>query len=99
MAKAITKTRNAINDAKSKTKALGVKIIHPLDLGFYGPEPVYDRLLTPKELGAALTWYNYNMDDKMGLTFVIQFLNDQGLTEDAKVVKAAGEKYFSVTYK
>lgn len=97
MAKAITKARVSIANTKTKSKALGVRILHTTDMRGYGEEPVFDRLLTAKELGWALTWYSSNMDDKTGIGFAVQYLTKIGRGDEAKLVKAGGEKYFPVT--
>lgn len=76
------------------TKKVGIKVLASLNLGFYGPEPIYDRLLTSKELSEALTWYNYNMDDKDGIKFAAQYLESIGNKEDAKLVTSGNLKYF-----
>lgn len=66
----------------------GVKVIHPVDAIGYGKEPVYDRLLTSTELGDALTWYNYNMDEKQSIGFLVDYLNREKDPRGA-IIKAA----------
>jgi hypothetical protein len=77
--------------------SMGKTVIKSLNLKFYGPEPIYDRLVTGKELTDALNWYNYNLIPKEAIAFLVSYLNDQGDKETAKIVKSAGEKYFSFT--
>ena len=76
-------------------KKIGKRTLATMNKGFYGEEPVYDRLLTSKELSEALTWYNYNMDEKTGNAQLVQFLEDQGRSDDAKAAKKGGDKFFT----
>lgn len=77
--------------------AMGKTVIKSLNLNFYGPEPIYDRLITGKELDDALTWYNYNLDHKEAFKFLLLLLNQKGDANLAKNVKEAGDKFFSFT--
>jgi hypothetical protein len=77
--------------------SIGKSVIKSMNLGFYGPEPIYDRALTGKELADALNWYNYNLAPKDAIGFLVSYLNDIGDKENAKTVKSAGEKFFSFT--
>lgn len=77
--------------------AMGKTVIKSLNLNFYGPEPIYDRLITGKELTDALTWYNYNLDHKEAFKFLLSYLNQKGDVNLTKTVKEAGDKFFSFT--
>ena len=77
--------------------SIGKSVIKSMNLGFYGPEPIYNRVVTAKELADALTWYNYNLASKDALGFLADYLNEKGDKETAKIVKAGGEKCFSFT--
>lgn len=77
--------------------AMGKTVIKSLNLNFYGPEPIYDRLITGKELTDALTWYNYNLDHKEAFKFLLSYLTQKGDANLTKTVKEAGDKFFSFT--
>jgi hypothetical protein len=77
--------------------SIGKSVIKSMNLGFYGPEPIYDRALTGKELADALNWYNYNINTKDALGFLTDYLNEKGDKATAQIVKAGGEKCFSFT--
>lgn len=77
--------------------AIGKTVIKSLNLNFYGPEPIYDRLITGKELEDALTWYNYNIDYKDAFKFLLIYLNQKGDANITKKVKEAGDKFFPFT--
>lgn len=62
----------------------------------WGTEPVYDRLITPRELDDALTWYGSNMSYKDGRNALARFLEPDNKPL-AKKVLAAGESYFPPT--
>jgi hypothetical protein len=83
--------------AKTKEKKLGVRAIKSLNVGFYGEEPIYDRLMTVREVQDAQTWYAYNMDEKEGVQYLITYLTRIGRSDLAKLVKAGGDKFFSPT--
>lgn len=72
-------------------------VVKALDLGFYGPEPIYDRVITGRELTDALTWYNYNIDHKDAISFLVEYLNEQGDKDTAAIVKAGGKEVFAFT--
>jgi|SRR5665213_760844 len=78
---------------KTPTKS-GVKVIATLNKGFYGEEPIYDRALTTPEFDDAMNWYNYNLDEKDGFGFLIQWLTQDNREDLAKQVKSTGYKYF-----
>jgi len=77
--------------------AMGKTVIKSLNLNFYGPEPIYNRLITGKELTDALTWYNYNLDHKEAFKFLVAYLTQKGDAALVKSVKEAGDKFFSFT--
>jgi hypothetical protein len=76
---------------------IGRTVIKSLNLNFYGPEPIYNRLITGKELNDALTWYNYNLDQKEAFKFLLSYLTQKGDLNLTKNVKEAGDKFFSFT--
>ena len=83
--------------ARQTTKQLGVKTIKSLNVGFYGNEPTYNREITVREVNDALTWYNYNMDEKDGVKFLTEYLIRAGRNDIAKIAKVAGERSFPST--
>ena len=80
--------------AEKSTGKVGIKVLTSMNLGFYGPEPIYDRKMTDKEFSDAVSWYNYNIDDKDGTQFVAQYLVSQNRDDEAALVKKYGTKYF-----
>lgn len=72
-------------------------VVKALDLGFYGPEPTYDRPITGKELSDALGWYNYNLDHKEAIGFLVEYLTEKGDKDTAAIVKAGGKETFTFT--
>lgn len=82
----------------AKTAVVGTKAIKSLNLGFYGEEPIYNRELTPRELDDATTWYNYNMDTKDGIKYLIEWMTNNSYDAEAiRAVRTGGEKFFPFT--
>lgn len=77
--------------------SVGKSVIKSMNLGFYGPEPIFTGKVSNKDFSSALNWYHYNLDPKDALGFLASYLISQGDHETAKMVKSGGEKVFSFT--
>lgn len=87
---------------KVKQKA-EVKELRPRDLDakYYGPEPIFIEMVDKNEkwaLAMAFNWYNRFYDKKQAREFVLEYLEYNGKTKEAKLFKKVPDSDFKPTY-
>lgn len=82
-----------------KTKTHEIKALSPRDTDakYFGPEPEFKEGEL-SGLGQALTWYHHFYDKKDAKEFIVQYLDFNGKTAEAKALRRVSDSKVPATY-